>query len=459
MNSDWAVVINIAFIFVVTFIAKIIKEKLGIFRTIIVPTALLAGFIGLFIGPEVTGLINFDTALYEKIVFHSMALGFIALTLAEKKTEHKSDTVKSGLFIVATYCFQGVVGMLTVWGLVYTFKPDLFAGLGLMLPLAYGQGPGFASSIGSSWDEVLPYGFVNQYGLTLATAGFLVAGLFGVFMLNYFVRKYKIPVARLNQIKGLQTKELSISSVQEINFFDMLTVQFVWIAIIYLATFIVMQGAGILLSLFGTIGETIASLVKGFNFLFGILLAMFFKKIILFFSRRGHRAEPLLDSYLLNNISSLFFNIMITASIMAISIQAIRKYWELLLVVAIVGAFTTYFFTIWLGRRMFLNNTTHYILAMFGMLTGTASTGLALLRGIDPDLKTDVAKNLVLGSAVAAPLGFPLMAILGMPIIGFTTGNSVYSYITFIAILLYMSLLIGIGIIKTRREKPGSTKE
>jgi|LFRM01.1.fsa_nt_gb hypothetical protein len=41
-------------------------------------------------------------------------------------------------------------------------------------------------------------------------------------------------------------------------------------------------------------------------------------------------------------------------------------------------------------------------MAMFGMLTGTASTGIALLRGIDPDLETDVAKNLVLGSAVAA---------------------------------------------------------
>jgi len=93
---------------------------------------------------------------------------------------------------------------------------------------------------------------------------------------------------------------------------------------------------------------------------------------------------------------------------------------------------------------------------MFGMLTGTASTGIALLRGIDPDLETDVAKNLVLGSAVAAPLGFPLMAILGMSIIDFTTSNPVYSYITFIAIFLYMSILIGIGIIKTRREKSGS---
>lgn len=453
MSSDWVVVINFALIFLVTFVAKFIKEKLGIFRTIIVPTALLAGFIGLFIGPEVMGLIKFDLALYEKIVFHSMALGFIALTLAEQKTEHKSDTVKSGLFIVATYCFQGVIGMLTVWGLIYTIKPDLFDGLGLMLPLAYGQGPGFASSIGSSWDEVLPFGFVNQYGLTLAAAGFLVAGIFGIFMLNYFVRKYKIPVARLNRIKGLQTKELSISSVKEINFFDMLTVQFVWIAIIYLATYLVMQGAGIFLSLFGTIGETIASLVRGFNFLFGILLAMVFKRIVLFFSQRGHRAEPLLDSYLLNNISSLFFNIMITASIMAISIGTIREYWELLLVLSLVGAFSTYFFTFWLGRKMFLNNTIHYILAMFGMLTGTASTGLALLRGIDPDLQTDVAKNLVLGSAVAAPLGFPLMAMLGLPIIGFTTNNPVYSYITFIAIFLYMSLLIGIGITKTKKEK------
>lgn len=453
MSSDWVVVINFALIFLVTFVAKFIKEKLGIFRTIIVPTALLAGFIGLFIGPEVMGLIKFDLALYEKIVFHSMALGFIALTLAEQKTEHKSDTVKSGLFIVASYCFQGVIGMLTVWGLIYTIKPDLFDGLGLMLPLAYGQGPGFASSIGSSWDEVLPFGFVNQYGLTLAAAGFLVAGIFGIFMLNYFVRKYKIPVARLNRIKGLQTKELSISSVKEINFFDMLTVQFVWIAIIYLATYLVMQGAGIFLSLFGTIGETIASLVRGFNFLFGILLAMVFKRIVLFFSQRGHRAEPLLDSYLLNNISSLFFNIMITASIMAISIGTIREYWELLLVLSLVGAFSTYFFTFWLGRKMFLNNTIHYILAMFGMLTGTASTGLALLRGIDPDLQTDVAKNLVLGSAVAAPLGFPLMAMLGLPIIGFTTNNPVYSYITFIAIFLYMSLLIGIGITKTKKEK------
>jgi len=89
---------------------------------------------------------------------------------------------------------------------------------------------------------------------------------------------------------------------------------------------------------------------------------------------------------------------------------------------------------------------------MFGMLTGTASTGIALLRGIDPDLDTDVAKNLVLGSAVAAPLGLPLMVLLGLPIIGYTENNPSYYYITFFGILVYMLLMMGIAVLKTLRE-------
>lgn len=452
MSSDWNVVVNIILIFVMMFVAKLIKEKLGIFKSIIIPTSLLAGFIGLALGPEVIGVIQFDTVLYEKLVFHSMGLGFIALTLSEESIKQRTDSVKSGLFIISTYCFQGVVGMLVLLGLILTIKPDLFIGLGLMLPLAYGQGPGFASSIGLSWDEVLPYGFINQYGLSLSTIGFLVGGLFGVILLNYYIRKYKIPVERLNKLKGLQTKELTVLSIKEINFFDMLTVQIVLISIVYLGTYISIWGIGSLLSTLGTIGETIASLVKGFNYLFGILLALLLKAIIHFISLRGHRSKPLLDSYLMNNISSLFFNIMITASVMAISVEAIKNYWEMLLAISIIGGIASYIFIVWFGKKIFLNNQLHYILAMFGMLTGTASTGIALLRGIDPDLDTDVAKNLVLGSAVAAPLGLPLMVLLGLPIIGYTENNPSYYYITFFGILVYMLLMMGIAVLKTLKE-------
>ncbi|MTI95002.1 MAG: hypothetical protein FH749_05860 [Firmicutes bacterium] len=176
-----------------------------------------------------------------------------------------------------------------------------------------------------------------------------------------------------------------------------------------------------------------ASLIKGFNFLFGILLALLFKRVMHFLSRRGHRTLPLLDRYVMHNVASLSFNVMITASVMAISIQAISSYWEVLLTVAVVGAVATLFFVTWFAKKVFLQHTLHYSLAMFGMLTGTASTGIALLRGLDPDLDTDVAKNFVLGSAVAAPLGFPLMILLGLPIIGFTENNPMYYYLTFLA--------------------------
>ena len=46
-----------------------------------------------------------------------------------------------------------------------------------------------------------------------------------------------------------------------------------------------------------------------------------------------------------------------------------------------------------------------------------------------------------------------LMAILGIPIIGFTTNNPIYTYITFIAIFLYMALLMGIGINRKQKRK------
>lgn len=450
MTNDWQGVLNVLYIFIFMFIAKLMKEKLGIFKSIIIPTALLAGFLGLLFGP-VLGLIEYNIVLYEKIVFHFMGIGFITLTLSEKRTKQQADSVRSGLFIISTYCFQGVIGLAIVFLMILTFKPDLFVGLGLMLPLAFGQGPGFASSIGSSWNELLPFGYVNQYGLTLATTGFLVGGLIGVIMLNYYARRYNLNIRKLNTLKGLQYKEMKFTSMKELNFSDLLTVQIVCVAIVYLGTYFVIYGLTSGLELLGNLGHTVAGLVKGFNFLFGILLALLFKVILKLLAKRGHRTNELVDSYLMHNLSSFAFNVMITASVMAISIQAIKDYWELLLGVTVGGTILTLIYIVWFAKKAFKEHTRHYTLAMFGMLTGTASTGMALLRGIDPDLETPVAKSFVLGSAVAAPLGIPLMLLLGVPIIGYTENNPSLYYITFIVLFLYMSLMMGLLMFKNRK--------
>ncbi len=453
MDSSWVSIISVTYIFIFMFIAKLLKEKLGIFRSIIVPTSLLAGFLGLIFGEEVIGLISFDKELYASIVYHCLGIGFIALTLTGGDNKQGRDSVNSGLFILSNYCFQGVIGMLLVVALSALVKPDLFLGLGLILPLAFGQGPGFAYSIGSTWDKTLGIGYAAQYGLTLATVGFLVGGLVGIVLLNVVVRKQKIEVKRLKLLSGLQYKELTLSSVKEINFFDMLTTQITWIAVIYFLALNTMYILSGFLKTLGNTGVTIAGLVDGFNYLFGILFAILFRQIMMYLKRKGHRTKELVDPYLMQSIASLAFHVMIAASVMAISIYAIKEYWEVLLVVSIGGTIGVLSFVVLFGKIAFNRHPWYYILAMFGMMTGTASTGLALLRGVDPELDTDVASNLVLGSAVAAPLGIPLMILLSQPAISYSEGTTKHYYIAFFGILIYLLILMSILVLRSKREK------
>ena len=48
---------------------------------------------------------------------------------------------------------------------------------------------------------------------------------------------------------------------------------------------------------------------------------------------------------------------------------------------------------------------------MFGMLTGTASTGVILLREIDSEFKTPAADNMVYQNFPAIVFGFPMMLL------------------------------------------------
>ena len=48
---------------------------------------------------------------------------------------------------------------------------------------------------------------------------------------------------------------------------------------------------------------------------------------------------------------------------------------------------------------------------MYGMLTGTASTGIILLREVDGNFETPAADNLVYQNFPAIVFGFPIMLI------------------------------------------------
>ena len=75
---------------------------------------------------------------------------------------------------------------------------------------------------------------------------------------------------------------------------------------------------------------------------------------------------------------------------------------------------------------------------MYGMLTGTASTGIILLRELDGEFKTPAAENLVYQNFPAIVFGFPMMIIASiapdMPVI---TLGIIVVYFVAINLLLF----------------------
>lgn len=457
MQHGWDQVLWIIYPFILMFIAKFIKEKLRIFRSIIIPTALLAGFMGLIIGPGVLKLIDFNYDFYENVVFHFMAIGFITLTLTESKTKKEVESTTYGLVCVSTYLFQALIGLGVAFVLVMFIK-DLFPGLGIMLPLAFGQGPGFANNIGgANWEDIVSY--AGQYGLSLATIGFLWGGLVGVILLNIYVRKHKIRKHKLNELDGMEnikSLNLEVKTPKEVNFFDMLTVQLTFVGIIYLLSYGAMEFIASYLEPLGDIGNSLADSVKGFNFIFGIIFAIGLRQINKYWRKKKQRERTLINSYMMSNISSLSFNLMICASVMAIQIELIKDYWVLLITISTVGGIFTLLYVLFIVKRVYRGHFVEHILALYGTFTGTASTGLALLRGIDPDLESGVAEELAIGSAIALPLAFPLIILISVQLKSFdpvtmTTVEPKYNWIVIGVFLGYFLFLQIIMLLRKRR--------
>ena len=79
---------------------------------------------------------------------------------------------------------------------------------------------------------------------------------------------------------------------------------------------------------------------------------------------------------------------------------------------------------------------------MYGMLTGTASTGIILLREIDGDFKTPVADNLVYQNFPAMLFGFPILILATMaPTQPYLTLGIVVAFMVVINVLLFRSFL------------------
>ena len=400
-------------------LAHMLKRMIPWLEKSLVPTSVLGGLILLGVSVvynTITGQEFFNTVLFagkgtaylEMLTYHMLALGFTASALKTNggilTKERSVEIFNTGITTVCTYLLQALAGMIICIVGAF-FIDDLLEAAGILLALGYGQGTGQAMNYGSIYE--MDWGFVGgkSFGLTVAAMGFLSASVGGVIHLNILKHTGKIQIDKgTGQENEALERENEIPMQESI---DKFTIQVALIVFAYLIAFLLMYGLGELI-------PSMKSTIYGFNFFLGVIAATMLKTVIDFLTKKKIIHRYYTNNFLLTRATNFFFDIMVAAGIAAIRMDIVGKYWLVLLALGVAGLALTYGYNYFVARKLFPGYAEQQFMAMYGMLTGTASTGVILLREIDGDFKTPVADNLVYQNFPAMIFGFPILLLATM---------------------------------------------
>ncbi|MBV1858284.1 MAG: hypothetical protein KUG77_07720, partial [Nannocystaceae bacterium] len=172
------IVVNLLVMAVLLALAAGLRNRIAPLRRLAIPDCIIAGTIGLALGPSALGVIPLSIPDLELLVYHGFALVFIAVGLQRTGAGTQPGGARSVAIAIPTLSvIQITIGLLVVglwelWG-------GLHPGFSLLPMLGFSQGPGQALSLGGAWEAD---GFVDgaQLGLTFAAAGFATCILLGV---------------------------------------------------------------------------------------------------------------------------------------------------------------------------------------------------------------------------------------------------------------------------------------
>ena len=464
------VVLDFTWLSILLIAGASLRRYVPFFQKYLVPNNIIGGFLGLSIGSQILGLTDLSSERLGMYVYHLLALTFIAIGLRQEKTEWGTGPVSMGFSFINTYVVQGTIGLLVALILIYTVMPDLFAGIGLLVPLGFGMGPGLAYSIGHSWER-LGFEGGGVVGLTFAAVGFLIAYFVGIPLIQRGIRKRETTlVDGIDGIdeqvrRGILKEPPAYKSAGKLTIateaMEPMAFQIGLIGALYLITYGFTWGVTKLME--GTVLEQFdfPHIVWSFHFVWAALISMGARKLI-DLQGRGY----VIDRGLMTRTTGVFMDYLVCASIAAISFSIVWQYWLPILIMCVLAGIGTYFFYRWLMWRAFDNYHFERFIGIFGDLTGTINSGLVLVRVTDPEFDTPVAEDLVYASGVALGIGIPLLFVLNLPMTIFANifENPQTGYwITFGILLGYGLLLMAIwrliGYLKFKAVKPAHLQE
>lgn len=448
--SAWDLFVDVGFISLLLVAGTIIRAKVRWVQNLFLPASIIAGILGLALGPNGIGLIPFTNQIgtYPGIL---IAVIFGAIPIATQSVKFKEIAGRVG----SMWSYSQMI-MLAMWGVGLLFSllllnniwGDLNLGFGLLLAAGFIGGHGTAAAVGDAfakqgWEEGL------SLAMTSATIGVICSIVVGLAFIKYYSKKGETNyLARFEDLprelrtglippeKRTSTKMDTVSSIAV----DPLVLHVALVTIIALGGYYLSE-----------LGQTLLPSVTIPAFSLAFLVGLAIKGIM-----KKTNSDQYINADVMNRISGSATDFLVAFGIASISLSAVASYivpFALLLVFGLVFAWFVFrilsgkfFGPIWFERGIFT----------WGWITGTTAMGIALLRIADPESKSKTLDDYALAYIPIAPV--EILLITFAPLMIATNQHWLFVLITLGASIAIYLFAMSRGWVKNEKKSSSQSR-
>lgn len=391
--------IDLCWLSLLLLIGKYLRARFVFLQKLFLPASVIAGFIGLFLGPYIFGRYVFTVVPQEmmnswslypgrliNVVFACLFLGF---SIPSLKTIWKEGGPQ--------LCYGWIVGMgqyMVGVGISVIFLSPVFgvpAFFGCLLEIGFSGGHGTAAGMAEAFDK-LGFAAGSDLGLMSATVGVISAVVFGMVMINMAARRGYTRIIKspkelsISEIRGLIPEEKrrhgSITTISP-DALEPFAFHAAFVGVAILIGWYMLKGIQSLSA------DMEPDLFQSFPL---FPLAMLGGLLIQIFATKTGLSKYL-DRNTFDRILGLALDFLVVSAIASIRLDVFYAFFLPFSILIIVGLTWVIFATWFIAPRMLPDAWFERSITEYGMQTGVTALGLLLLRVADPHFKTPAAKS------------------------------------------------------------------
>lgn len=442
--SPWVLFTDIGLISLLLLVGTIIRAKVRFVQRMFLPASIIAGLLGLALGPNGLGVLPFSgqIGVYPAIL---IAVIFGTLPLLSPRVDW--NAIKTRVGSMWSY---SQLAMVLMWGgglffallLINPFWDDIHDGFGLLLAAGFVGGHGTAAAIGSTfaqngWEEA------TSLAMTSATIGIISAIGIGILFIKRGSAKGDTSfLTDFNDLPNDLRTGLIPPGSRVKSETDTVSSMTIDPYIFHIAIVTIIAMGGYYLSELGVmLLPNVAIPAFSLAFLVGLLV----KKIL-----NVTDSEKYVSTDVVSRISGSATDVLVAFGIASISLSVVLDYLFPLIMLFIFGLIYAYVFFAILSKKFFSEYWFEKGIFTWGWTTGTVAMGMALLRIVDPEAKSKTLDDYGLAYIPIAPV--EILLVTFAPLLVLNSHSWLFVAITFVfSFVIYLMAIKFKWLVRTQQ--------